>query len=66
MYISSSEKARLNEIFAKNDDIVTFIDGACTGNPGLAGAGVAFFARSIMTGKINDLGSSSESENEQI
>ena len=65
MYISSSEKARLNEIFAKNDDIVTFIDGACTGNPGLAGAGVAFFARS-MTGKINDLGSISESENEQI
>ena len=48
MNISSKEKAKINEIFAKNHDIIVYTDGSCYGNPGPAGAGVAFYVRSLV------------------
>ena len=45
--IGAGEKAKLNKIFTKTKDIVAYIDGSCIKNPGMSGAGVVFFSRTL-------------------
>lgn len=46
-YIGSNDRARMQKLLSQSGQVVTFIDGACAGNPGLGGCGVAFFARKV-------------------
>ena len=37
----------MQKLLAENGQVITYIDGACLGNPGLGGCGAAFFARKL-------------------
>ena len=44
--ISKRDQVKMRKLLTENQRVITYIDGACTSNPGKAGAGVAFFASS--------------------
>lgn len=45
--LSKTKVKRMRAKFDKHKHVVAYVDGACTGNPGPAGGGVAFFGRKV-------------------
>ena len=43
MHFSKAKLAKMRREFAKHEQILVYIDGACTGNPGQAAASACFF-----------------------
>lgn len=45
--ISAKDRAHMRQKLTESSEVITYVDGAVSGNPGPGGAGVAFFARKV-------------------
>lgn len=55
----------MRKLLSESSEVVTFIDGACVGNPGPAGCGAVFFSKQICRVR-NAAFSASDSEAEEL
>ena len=62
--INSKTRAEMTRLLQQSPEVITYIDGACVGNPGPSGCGVAFFAREVHRG-VAIAASDSEAEEKQ-
>ena len=60
IYISASDRARINKLLYESHEVITYVDGACVGNPGQGGASAAFFSRTVKHGQAAISASDSE------
>ena len=44
-YIGPNERKKMSGLFKGATQVITYINGACNGNPGPSGAGIAFYDR---------------------
>lgn len=56
----------MTELLQKSNEVITSIDGACAGNPGPSGCGVAFFAKETKRNVAMDVSDSEADEKETV
>jgi ribonuclease HI len=63
--INAKQRAQMTELLQKSNEVITSIDGACVGNPGPSGCGVAFFSKETRRNVSMDVSDSEVDEKEE-